>query len=113
MTLPSILVVVATLAFLVLERLFPGRPLPPSKGWYVRVLLVNGAQLLITLATARLWIELFGVSAVSPIRLEYAAGGGFRGLVHRDVLLLLVARPSTQERLVASIPPDSPFALAD
>jgi sterol desaturase/sphingolipid hydroxylase (fatty acid hydroxylase superfamily) len=60
MTLPSILVIVTTVLFLILERLFPGRELPKSTGWYVRVLLVNGAQLLITLATARLWIELFG-----------------------------------------------------
>lgn len=60
MTLPSILVVVATIVFLALERLFPGRSLPNSKGWYGRALLVNGAQLLITLATARLWIEFFG-----------------------------------------------------
>lgn len=60
MTLPSILVIVSTLIFLVLERLFPGRALPHSKGWYIRVVLVNGGQLLITLATARIWIDLFG-----------------------------------------------------
>ena len=60
LTLPSILVIAATVAFLVLERLFPGRPVPRVKGWYLRVRLVNGAQLLITLATARLWIELLG-----------------------------------------------------
>jgi len=60
MTLPSLLVVVATLLFLVLERIFPGRALPNSKGWYGRALLVNLVQLLITLATARFWIELFG-----------------------------------------------------
>lgn len=64
MTLPSILVVVATLLFLILERIFPGRELPNSKGWYGRALLVNLAQLLITLATARLWIELFGELSV-------------------------------------------------
>lgn len=60
LTLPSILVIATTGAFLVLERLYPGRALPRVKCWYPRVLLVNGAQLLITLATARLWIELFG-----------------------------------------------------
>jgi sterol desaturase/sphingolipid hydroxylase (fatty acid hydroxylase superfamily) len=64
MTLPSILVVVATLAFLTLERLFPGRRLPASQGWYGRALLVNGIQLLITLATARLWTALFGETSV-------------------------------------------------
>ncbi len=59
MTLPSILVVAVTILFLILERLFPGRELPRSKGWYFRALLINLAQLAITLATARLWIEIF------------------------------------------------------
>ena len=60
MTLPSIMVIVATILFLILERVFPGRELPNSKGWYGRALLVNLAQLLIILATARLWIDIFG-----------------------------------------------------
>jgi sterol desaturase/sphingolipid hydroxylase (fatty acid hydroxylase superfamily) len=64
LTLPSILVVISTLTFLVLERAFPGRVLPRVRGWYWRVLLVNGAQLLITLATARLWIEIFGTTSL-------------------------------------------------
>jgi len=59
-TLPTALVIVSTLIFLVLERVFPGRELPHSRGWYVRAIFVNLVQLLITLATARLWIELFG-----------------------------------------------------
>jgi sterol desaturase/sphingolipid hydroxylase (fatty acid hydroxylase superfamily) len=62
MTLPTILVVFSTLIFLVLERVFPGRQLPGAKGWYWRALLVNLAQLGITLATARLWIQLFDTS---------------------------------------------------
>lgn len=60
MTLPSIMIIVATVLFLILERAFPGRELPNSKGWYGRALLVNLAQLLIILATARLWIQIFG-----------------------------------------------------
>ena len=63
MTLQSLLVVVATLGFFVLERVFPGRRLPLSRGWYVRAALLNGAQLGITLATARVWTHLFDVSA--------------------------------------------------
>jgi hypothetical protein len=59
-TLPTALVILATVVFLMLERVFPGRQLPHSKGWYTRAILVNLAQLLITLATARLWIEIFG-----------------------------------------------------
>jgi sterol desaturase/sphingolipid hydroxylase (fatty acid hydroxylase superfamily) len=62
MTLPSILVLVATVVFLVLERLFPGRKLPKASGWYWRALFVNFAQLGITLATARLWVHLFDAS---------------------------------------------------
>jgi hypothetical protein len=62
MTLPSMLVVFATIIFLALERVFPGRELPEAKGWYWRALLVNLVQLGITLALARLWIRLFGFS---------------------------------------------------
>lgn len=62
--LPSIFLVVATLAFLVLERLFPGRELPKVRGWHWRALLMNGAQLLITLATARLWVVVFGPASL-------------------------------------------------
>ena len=60
MTLPTILTIFSTAAFFVFERLLPGRPLPHVSGWYSRALLVNFAQLGITLSTARLWIEIFG-----------------------------------------------------
>src|SRR4029450_10315632 len=60
MTLPTILTIFSTAAFFVLERLLPGRPLPHVSGWYSRALLVNFAQLGITLSTARLWIAIFG-----------------------------------------------------
>ena len=60
MTLPTILTILSTAAFFVLERLLPGRPLPHVSGWYLRALLVNFAQLGITLITAKLWIEIFG-----------------------------------------------------
>jgi len=60
MTLPTVLTIFSTAAFFVLERLLPGRPLPHVFGWYFRALLVNFAQLAITLSTAKLWIEIFG-----------------------------------------------------
>jgi len=50
----------ATFLFLGAERVFPGRALPSSRGWYFRALLVNLMQLAITLLTARLWIRIFG-----------------------------------------------------
>lgn len=62
MTLPSILVATVTALFFALERVFPGRPLPAVDGWIGRALLLNGAQLAITLATARLWLRIFDVS---------------------------------------------------
>jgi len=62
MILPSVLVMVATAVFLILERLYPGRDLPKARGWYFRALLVNAAQLGITLITARAWIKTFHVS---------------------------------------------------
>jgi len=60
--LPTVLIVVSTVIFLILERAFPGRQLPHVKGWYVRAIAVNLAQLAITVATARLWIQIFDVS---------------------------------------------------
>jgi len=56
------MVIVATVIFLVVERVVPGRVLPASRGWYARVILVNLAQLVITLLTVRLWIHIFGFS---------------------------------------------------
>jgi sterol desaturase/sphingolipid hydroxylase (fatty acid hydroxylase superfamily) len=60
LTTPSIFLIFATLFFLLWERLYPGRQLPKVKGWYVRALAVNLAQLAITLGTAKIWIKLFG-----------------------------------------------------
>jgi len=60
--------IIATIFFLFYERLNPGRKLPESKNWYWRALFINGIQLLITLATARLWIEIFGEVSLFKIR---------------------------------------------
>lgn len=65
MTLPTILIVLSTTLFLAWERLFPGRHLPHSAGWYSRALLINFVQLGITLITGKLWLKVFdGVSLV-------------------------------------------------
>jgi sterol desaturase/sphingolipid hydroxylase (fatty acid hydroxylase superfamily) len=60
MTLPTLLTIIATALFLVLERVYPGRGLPASAGWYVRALAINFAQLGITLATGMLWRRVGG-----------------------------------------------------
>jgi sterol desaturase/sphingolipid hydroxylase (fatty acid hydroxylase superfamily) len=60
LTLPTILTIVASIIFLTLERIFPGRKLPSSRGWYFRAILINLCQLAITLATNTLWVNLFG-----------------------------------------------------
>ncbi len=43
--LPAILIVVTTIIFFILERKFPGRELPQSKGWYVRAITINIVQI--------------------------------------------------------------------
>lgn len=58
--LPSTVTALVTVAFLVLERMRPGRGLPRVTGWYGRALLINFAQLFITLGTVHLWPKLFG-----------------------------------------------------
>jgi sterol desaturase/sphingolipid hydroxylase (fatty acid hydroxylase superfamily) len=80
MTLPTLLTIAATTLFLVLERLFPGRPLPHSAGWYVRALTINFVQLGITLATGKLWQQLFsGHSALALADLHVPMAEGFVG----------------------------------
>src|SRR3984893_3617789 len=79
MTLPSMLVVLATLVFMVLERIFPGRNLPKAKGWYWRALLINFSQLGITLATARLWIRVFHGSSFKLSAWNMPLAEGFVG----------------------------------
>lgn len=64
LTTPSIFLIFGTIFFLLWERLYPGRQLPKVKGWYARAFAVNLAQLAITLATARIWIKLFGEHSV-------------------------------------------------
>ncbi|MGB8109634.1 MAG: sterol desaturase family protein, partial [Pseudolabrys sp.] len=64
------MMVVAT-AFLVLERIAPGRELPHAPGWYGRTILINLAQVAITFATNRLWLDLLsGLSLFHLARLE-------------------------------------------
>lgn len=69
MSLPTLLMVGVTVIFFVAERLFPGRSLPAAPGWYWRALVINFAQLCITLATARLWIRIFGDLSLFKLRL--------------------------------------------
>jgi sterol desaturase/sphingolipid hydroxylase (fatty acid hydroxylase superfamily) len=64
MTLPTLLTIAATVLFLVLERVYPGRPLPHSAGWYMRALSINIAQLGITLVTGKLWLHVFGHGSI-------------------------------------------------
>lgn len=64
MTLPTILVISATLLFLIWERAIHGRTLPNSKGWYVRSLSINLIQLGITLITGKIWIEWFSDKSI-------------------------------------------------
>jgi sterol desaturase/sphingolipid hydroxylase (fatty acid hydroxylase superfamily) len=59
-TLPTILTVVSTVAFFLLERVRPGRELPNVSGWYTRAIAINLVQLSITLTLARFWREIYG-----------------------------------------------------
>jgi sterol desaturase/sphingolipid hydroxylase (fatty acid hydroxylase superfamily) len=68
MTLPTIITIFATIFFLLFERIKPGRVLPKIKNWYYMALIINVIQLIITLITARLWIEIFGEISLFKIR---------------------------------------------
>jgi len=58
--LPTVSIALSAVLFFSLERIFPGRDLPNSKGWYLRATIITLCQLLITLATNNLWINWFG-----------------------------------------------------
>ena len=59
LSVPTLLTVAATVFFLCLERLAPGRRLPSVKGWYLRAIGINLVQLLITLGLNRAWKNTF------------------------------------------------------
>jgi sterol desaturase/sphingolipid hydroxylase (fatty acid hydroxylase superfamily) len=60
LALPTILTILATIVFMTLERVFPGRELPNSRGWYVRAIFITLCQIGITLLTNKVWNNLFG-----------------------------------------------------
>jgi len=78
-SLPAFLMGASTIAFLILERIRPGPELPHAQGWYLRAVLINLAQLAITLATARLWIQIF--RAHSLLHLSHRGPPPVQGLV--------------------------------
>jgi sterol desaturase/sphingolipid hydroxylase (fatty acid hydroxylase superfamily) len=61
---PTLATAFSTLFFLVFERIKPGRPLAPVRSWYWRALLLNGAQVLITLGMNRLWNRWFSFGSL-------------------------------------------------
>lgn len=68
MAIPTLLTIAVTIVFLIAERLFPGRALPQSKGWYLRALAINGLQFLITMGAGRLWPMVFDGASVFTLR---------------------------------------------
>lgn len=80
MTLPTIILISITALFLVVERVFPGRSLPNSAGWYMRSISINLVQLGITLLTGKLWLTWFGdTSLLNFSSLETPLAEGFIG----------------------------------
>lgn len=66
---PLSAIAAAAVAFLLLERIRPGRELPNSAGWYVRALIITLFQVGITLVTNHLWIGLFGSTSLLDLRM--------------------------------------------
>ncbi|GLH82308.1 hypothetical protein SSBR45G_72170 [Bradyrhizobium sp. SSBR45G] len=65
---PPLLTVASAAAFMVLERIAPGRELPNSPGWYGRVLAVILSQVVVTLMTGRLWMQLLDGASLLDLR---------------------------------------------
>ena len=79
MTIPTILIIITTGIFLIWERVFPGRQLPNSKGWYIRSIAINLIQLGITLVTGKLWLSV--LSGGSLINLTHIGSPILQGFV--------------------------------
>ena len=76
--IPTLCTGVVTIIFLIAERVFPGRELPNSKGWYFRVLLVNAFQVGITFATNKLWFKWLSGSSVFKLAARRENAGAMR-----------------------------------
>ena len=75
-----LLIVLAASAFMILERVAPGRELPNAPGWYGRALIITLFQVCITLASSRFWTHLFGNASLFDLSaLESPALEGFVG----------------------------------
>lgn len=57
--LPGSLILISTVLFFFLERKFPGRELPPSKGWYSRAVTINIVQFLLIGLSGITWNKYF------------------------------------------------------
>ena len=58
-TLPSILIVLSTVIFFIWERIYPGRELAHSKGWYLRAIFINICQLAMLAVAGFTWNKYF------------------------------------------------------
>lgn len=56
---PVILIIVFTVIFMILERVYPGRPLPKVKGWYARAIFINAIQVILIGVGGLTWNKFF------------------------------------------------------
>ncbi len=79
-SLPTIMTAVSAGTFFAVERVWPGRELPHSRGWYTRALLINLCQLGITLGLGGIWLQVYGRESILQLRLwEVPLLEGFAG----------------------------------
>jgi sterol desaturase/sphingolipid hydroxylase (fatty acid hydroxylase superfamily) len=80
LTLTSLLIASVTAAFMILERVAPGRELPNAPGWYGRALIVTLCQVGLMLATGRLWRHHLGHASLLDLdAMGHPAIEGFIG----------------------------------
>lgn len=78
--LPTILTIVSTVMFFLLERVSPGRELPHVRGWYLRAVAINLVQLGITIGLGRIWHRIYGQDSIFTLsNLELPILEGFIG----------------------------------
>ncbi|OGH62246.1 MAG: desaturase [Candidatus Magasanikbacteria bacterium RIFCSPHIGHO2_01_FULL_50_8] len=68
-SIPLIALTIVTVIFLIVERVLPGRLLPRVQDWYLRAIVINSAQAIISITLGKFWIQTLDGASIANLRL--------------------------------------------